>query len=185
MNSPPAGGPSGTNTSGLTPKGQQKATTGKNKVLVVNPLQGSRRMRRKDAEYYVTQGRAVWQDGAKNQLRLVMAHPANEAAVLRAAAEWEALIPPDPTATKLSHAIACFPQKFKGLEHRASRFIPPMKPVVHVPGSDRVPDGLCKPDRPKAQSLRNTTVGARVAADLRFKLPLTKKDLAAMKDAVG
>jgi hypothetical protein len=141
-------------------------------------------MRKKDAEYYVQQGRAAWVDETKGQLSLLMAHPANQAAVERAAAEWDALIKPDPSANKLSHAIACFPQKFKGIEHRASHFVAPTKPVIHLPGSERVPDNLGRPEKPKRRSLRDMTAGARVAADLLFKLPLTKKDIAAMKDAV-
>jgi hypothetical protein len=185
VNGPPAARPATTNTVGLIPNGQQKATESKRSVTVRNPLRDGNRMRRKDAEHYVRQGRAVWIDEAKSQLRLVVSHPANQAVLERVAAEWEALIQPDPSASELSHAIACFPQKFKRMDHCASHFVAPRKPVVHMPGSDRVPDSLCKPEKPKGRSSRETTAGARVAADLLFKWPLTKRDVKAMKDAVS
>jgi hypothetical protein len=185
MSGAPAVRPAITNAAGLIPNGQQRTPESKRYVTVINPFLDGNRMRRKDAEYYVKQDRAVWLDEAKSQLRLVMSHPANQAVLERAAAEWEALIKPDPSANELAHAIACFPQKFRRIEHRDSYFLAPRKPVVHVPVSNRVPDSLCRPEKPKGRSLRDTTAGARVAADLLFKWPLTKSDVNAMKDAVS
>ncbi len=53
------------------------------KVTVTNPVwNGLTRIRRKDADYYVAEGRAVW---IGERLRLVESHPKNLAAAARAA----------------------------------------------------------------------------------------------------
>src|SRR5690242_10188704 len=63
------------------------------KVDVLNPCwNGLSRIRLKDAEFYVREGRAVWADAEQTKLRLVEHHPKNQSAKARADYEsraWE------------------------------------------------------------------------------------------------
>lgn len=57
------------------------------RVTVVNPIwNGGYTIRRKKAEHYVEVGRAEWV--GPNQLRMLMSHPANIAAMTRASAGY-------------------------------------------------------------------------------------------------
>ena len=82
--SPPAARPETQELPGLVPGGMQAG-----KVAVVNPpWNGSGKIKRKTADFYVGEGRAVWAGEAL--LRMVEAHPKNQAAKLRAAAGYDA-----------------------------------------------------------------------------------------------
>jgi hypothetical protein len=93
--SPPAVRPESQEPSGLVPGGMQSAV----KVLVVNPpWNGSGRIKRKVADFYVSEGRAVWAGELRDKttgipqtlLRMIESHPKNKAAKLRAAAGYDA-----------------------------------------------------------------------------------------------
>src|ERR1017187_7076087 len=80
--------------SGLVPDGKQAG----GKVSVVNPpWNGPGRIKRKVADFYVTEGRAVWagerRDATGNPelLLRMIEHPKNKAARIRAAAGYDAV----------------------------------------------------------------------------------------------
>lgn len=72
------------NTAGAGPLRTPPAETGaRSKVRVINPVwNGLRMIRRKDAEFYVREGRAAW--AGCDLLRLINSHPKNIAAAARA-----------------------------------------------------------------------------------------------------
>ena len=87
--SPPGAARPSQEARGSGARGSQQADANPNYVRVVNPAWNGRPvMRRKDAEHYVSTGRAEWlcnRGQESDQLRLVESHPRNRAAAAMAA----------------------------------------------------------------------------------------------------
>ena len=82
-------------------------------VRIVNPvLNRSPVIRRKDANRLVAQGRAAWVSA--DQLRLNLAHPANQRAAARAAAGYEWPVDKVVTARELLNVGVVRPEKALG-----------------------------------------------------------------------
>lgn len=88
MTGPPAVRPDIQELPGLVSGGMKAG-----KVTVVNPpWNGSGRIKRKTADFYVNEGRAVWVGAGSPEplLWMIESHPKNQAARLRAAAGYDA-----------------------------------------------------------------------------------------------
>jgi hypothetical protein len=106
----------------LVSSGQERRYFGvSSKIKVINSVwNGTGMIKRKVADFYVAEGRAVFV--GEGQLRLIESHPKNQAAAARAAA-WQQECVPDATTTKFSHAAACFPGGLRATEHVGLRFV--------------------------------------------------------------
>jgi hypothetical protein len=100
MNSPPAGRPRTQEAAGAGPRGKGTARNLSSHVRVVNaPWNGSGYIKRKKAEFYVKEGRAVYVGSARHpdrdemveQLRLLDSHPDNIQAAVTSAVGYEAI----------------------------------------------------------------------------------------------
>jgi hypothetical protein len=119
---PPETRPGSAQTAQVDPAGDnQVERTPKlsSRVVVVNPLpSGLHRWRRKDAQHYVSVGRAVWV--GPNRIRLVESHPKNRAVILEDAASFHRTVERRLTPTeRLYTATARAEKKWK--QNRRSR----------------------------------------------------------------
>lgn len=88
MTGPPVGRPETQGAAGPSPLGKEVDGRRSAHVKVVNPVwNGSGYVKRKIANFYVAEGRAVFI--GDNQLRLITSHPKNKSASWRAAAGYE------------------------------------------------------------------------------------------------
>ncbi len=150
------------------------------KVKVVNPVwNGNGIIKRKVAEFYVTEGRAEWVgrpesfSGTLDQLRLIPSHPKNVAAAARAAEWWRENNPP---AKEYHRAV-----KFRQPERRAlpSKVFPDGEPM-ELRGR-RLPHEKAQPIRP--QSIREITHGALHSEfSVRWKPPLSGATIAKLQN---
>lgn len=136
-------------------------------VKVVNSVwNGNGMIKRKVADFYVAERRAEWV--ADDQIRLVMSHPKNQAAAARAAA-WQQECRPDPNLSRLSHAVACFPQGIRAAEHAPTKFQRPQR--------ERRSLRAYRKSKPLTERpLRELTHGA-LSADQTWKPPLSRNTI--------
>jgi hypothetical protein len=112
------------------------------KVKVVNPVwNGNGRITRKVADFYASEGRAEWV--GRDQIRLVLTHPKNQAAAARARA-WEAAYRPSLDDDRIAQALRLFGANpptdrygrggggLAAVDHSKVRFQKPEPPIDHL-----------------------------------------------------
>ena len=110
------------------------------RIPVVNSVWNRlRKLRRRDAEYYVANGRAKWVDKDQSRLMLVESHPANIAAKNKAAAGYAWPDGKQLTPQELLNIGVVLPEKalkeniadrcVRGVRHFAGRSGPVTRPV--------------------------------------------------------